>query len=131
MSGEEVQLKIIVGNPEQESERYLNKITQNLRSQISQLNLQVDLEKGDESQGSKGEPFTIGTLLVAAFSSGAIKALITRVGNWIRHNKHDIEIVIKKTPEGIEEKRVKITQANLSSKEIKDLFGSLADQLKE
>jgi len=133
MHAKEIQFKISVGDPEIDEEDYLYKMTKDLRRELKRIELQADLVKGKKIQNTRGDIVTVGTLLVTAFTSGAITALINLIGNWIKKRKTRFKFSFTETsPDGtVTEQIVEVDNANIDSKKVNDLFDKMADKLEK
>ena len=98
MTKESVKLRIKVdAGPDVGAEK-LQQLTYKLRKELLKLNVTaVDLESGGEiPEGVKGDPVTVGTILVTLLASGGvITALIDVLKTWIkRQEKRSVTVEI-------------------------------------
>jgi len=90
MDDDAVQLKLILHAPQGADDEALDRLTQQLRQEILELDVEdVDLVEAGEAPGrAKGDAMTLGTLLVTALaSSGALPSLFGLLESWLtRHS---------------------------------------------
>jgi hypothetical protein len=87
-------------------------LTRNLRDEIAELGVErVGLARGsDLPPGAKGDPITVGTIIVSLASTGVLTALIELVKSWALRREgrtvkfkakvEDREVEFTYTPEG-------------------------------
>lgn len=131
MSSSRVEFRVIVGDLKEDTPRYRSKLANKLAGELRRIKLDVSLERTEGAKGTRGDPITIGTLLVAAASGGAVTALINLLGDWIfRNDQNQVEVEITKTPSGeIIGKRISVTGTGVSPDAQKEIIDKLLSEL--
>ena len=70
--------------------------------------------------GKRGEPVTLGTIVITAVSSGALSALVATIGSFLTRDKHT-EVEISR-PDGL---KIKISSARSNLAELQEALRRL------
>ncbi|MBO6503633.1 MAG: hypothetical protein JJ850_13480 [Kordiimonadaceae bacterium] len=104
------------------SDGQLSALTADFRSALVRNGLDATFHEVKAAEGHKGVEVELGTLLLAAFTSGAVTAMIEVVKAYVARNKSfSVEV------EGKGGQSVKISAENIESAELKELLADITN----
>ena len=112
----EITVRLLAGDDEEKS----LSLSQEFASNVARLSGVVSRAPPSTAHepGKRGDPLTLGTIVIAAISSGAISALVTTIGSYLtRDNRNEVEI---SRPDGL---KITISSARTN---LAELQGAIA-----
>jgi hypothetical protein len=85
-----------------------------------ETDIEAELAKSPAKKGERGEPITVGLIIITALSSGSAVALFNLLKSYFEREP-SIKVIIKRE-DGVE---VLVDAKNIRSNEIKEILGSL------
>jgi hypothetical protein len=109
-------LELKIKADEELSQEKLYKYTMDLKEALEAevRDVSVDLKEGIAEVNTRGEPITIGLIIITLIKAGAITALASTIKTWIESRQRSIEIEFT-TKDG---RKVSIKSNNFSSEDI-------------
>jgi hypothetical protein len=125
------QLTLTLSLKDDVDEEQLDRLTHLLRDEIAELGVeQIQLVRGDEApHRGKGDPITIGGLVVTLASTGVLTALIQLLKTWAQRG--DARVVRVKTKVGNEEVEVEYRSGKASAEETGGVVARIVGLLRQ
>ena len=115
---EEITVRLLVGDDEEKS----LSLSQEFASDVARLSGVVSHAPPSAAHepGKRGDPLTLGAIVIAAISSGAISSLVTTIGSYLTRDKRT-EVEISR-PDGL---KIKISSARSNLAELQEALRRL------
>jgi hypothetical protein len=110
-------------------EQELDRATRLLRNQIADMDVdEVHIARGGElPAGAKGDPITIGGIVVALTSAGVFTGLVELLKSWV--TRHEGRTVTLKAKVGDREVELTYSPTEVSSEELTHFVDTIVDSL--